>query len=117
MIVWSLLGKQIMSILMGPAGKVILLALAFVGWTVYQRMDATSDCEATELRKELIESQRQLEIANRIAQDARARADQTENEIAETERLYNELVTDLKSIPTASCPIDPAIRERLLLIE
>lgn len=102
---------------MGPAGRVVLLALAFLGWTMYQRVDATRDCEAAELREELIESQRQLEIAKGIAQDARERADLRENEMAETERLYDELIQDIKDRPGTACGIDPATRERLLRIK
>ena len=108
---------NLVSFLLGPAGKIILLALAFVSWTMYQRYDATSDCESDALRLDLIESQRQLKIAEGIADDARARADQTEAEMSETERRYDELKTDLESSPETSCPIDPDTRERLLRIE
>lgn len=112
-----MLWGRAISFLLGPAGKVIMISLAFVGWTMYQRHDATSTCEAAELRKELIESQRQLEIATQIAEDARARADATETEMAETERLYDELSTDLKARPDAACPLSPDTRQRLLRIK
>lgn len=106
-----------MKFFLGPAGRIVLLAVAFVGWTVYQRADATRDCQDEQLRSALIESQRQLEIANRIAQDARVRADLRESEMAETERLYDELRTDLQNRPETACGIDNDTRERLLRIK
>lgn len=112
-----ILGSKLIGFFMGPAGRIALLAIAFVGWTLYQRHDATADCEAEELRQELIESQRQLAISNQIANAARERADQTEQEMAETERLYDEIKKDLLARPEANCPISPATRDRLLRIK
>jgi len=112
-----LFGVKLLQFFTGPAGRVVLLALAFVGWTLYQRHDATRDCEAAELLDELTESQRQLEIANQIAEDARGRADNTEREMTVLEGLYGELKRDLVTRPGTSCPIDPDTRERLLRIE
>ena len=113
----TLFSGKLIQILFGPAGRIALLALAFVGWTLYQRHDATRDCEAAEMVEELIESQRQLEIANQIAQDARGRADNTEREMSVLEELYGELKRDLTTRPGTSCPIDPDTRERLLRIK
>lgn len=113
----ALLGARALSFFMGPAGKIALLALAFVFWTLYQRHDATRDCEAEQLREELIESQRQLEIANKIVEAARERADRVETEMAEIERLNNEIKQTLLDNTEAPCPISPAFRERLLRIK
>lgn len=113
----GLIGPRLVAFMMGPAGRVVLLALAFVVWTMYQRVDATRDCEAAELQEELVETQRQLAIANEIAQGARDRADQTEAEMALAEGRYNELKQDLAGRPDAACPIDPDTRERLLGIK
>lgn len=113
----GLLGGRLVQFMLGPAGRIVLLALAFGAWTLYQRYDATRDCEADNLREELIESQRQLEIAQGIAEDARERANQTEQEMAETERRYDELTKDLLDRPETACRLDPDTRKRLLAIE
>jgi peptidoglycan hydrolase CwlO-like protein len=105
---------RVIAFLTGPAGRMLLLVLAFVGWTVYQRHDATMDCEAEQLKQDLLESQRQLEKSNKIAKDARERADQTEVEMAETERLFDELKNEIEN---RACRIDDDLRERLLRIK
>lgn len=111
-----LFGVKLVQFLLGPAGKVILLGVAFVGWTLYQRHDATQTCEAAELREELIESQRQLAIAEKIAEDARGRANQTEQEMTQIGIQYEELQRKLQAAPDTACPIDPDTRDRLLKI-
>lgn len=113
----GLLGGRAFSFLLGPAGKVLLLGVAFAGWTLYQRMDATAKCEATELQQELIAAQEQLEIANRIADNARQRANATASEMSEVRRLYDDLKTDLDQREDGdSCLIDRAISDKLRAI-
>lgn len=109
------IGNRLISWLLGPAGKVILLVLAFVAWTVYQRHDATRDCEDAQLRADLIETQRQLAIAEGIAKKARERADQTQIEIDELEAAYADLEANIS--PGDGCSISPELRERLLRIK
>lgn len=114
----GLLGGRALQFLLGPAGKVLILGLAFAGWTLYHRMDATRACEAEELQAELLESNRQLEIAQRIADNARERATRTEQEMSEVERLYDDLKTDLAQRQDGgSCRIDPALADRLRAIK
>lgn len=113
----GLLSSNLLKWIMGPAGRIALLALAFVGWTLYQRHDATRTCEAAELIEELQETQRQLELAEKIAEDARNRATKTEAEIGQLESVVNELKTDLEKQPQNQCAIDPDTRERLLRIK
>lgn len=114
----ALLGSNILRFLTGPAGRIVLLGLAFAGWTIYQRVDATRSCESAQLQEELIEAQRQLGLAQKIAEDARAKADQTEREMTEIERLNDALQTDLAARPaTAACIINDTDRERLLGIK
>lgn len=114
----GLLGGRVIQFLLGPAGKVLILGLAFGAWTLYHRIDATRDCEAAELREELLESQRQLEIAQRIADNARDRANKTEQEMSEVERLYDDLKTDLEQRETVgTCHIDPDLADRLRAIK
>lgn len=113
----TLFSSSFIRFLVGPAGKVVLLALALFAWTLYQRHDATASCEAAELREELIESQRQLAIAEQIAKDARGRADETERQMTQIGDLYDDLKRQIQASPDTACPIDPDTRERLLRIK
>lgn len=106
---------QAMSFLLGPGGRLLAIVLAFVGWTMYHRVDATRDCEDAQLRADLIESQRQLTIATEIAEKSRLRADLTTREMTELERAYAELETTLT--PDNSCILDSDTRKRLLDIQ
>lgn len=113
----TFLGGRAVSFLMGPAGKIGLLALAFTGWTMYQRVDATLDCEADHLREQLTEANRQLDIAQRIAVAARGRADQSEVEMAQIKRELDAFIADQADRETAgSCDLSPADIERLRAI-
>lgn len=109
-------GKTILGFLGGPAGRLLLIALAFFAWGSYQRIDATADCEAAELREELIEAQRQAKIAEQIAAEARDRADAAEANIETLKGLADELTEDIQAAGRG-CAIDPATRDRLLGIK
>lgn len=113
----SLLGGKVLQWFLGPAGKMVLLVVAFAGWTLYQRYDATRDCEATEAVAQLKESQRQLEIAKGIAEGARERANVTETEITILEGQLDELKQNLRGDPANRCIIPDDVRERLLRIK
>lgn len=99
----------------GPAGKLLLLVLAFLAWGTYQRVDATSDCEEAELRRELQEAQRQAQIAEEIAEEARIRADQAEADTQKLKELADEVSSQIDT-EGRGCAIDPDTRERLLEI-
>lgn len=100
------------SFLFSPAGKTLALVLAVLAWTAYSRHDATKDCQEAQLAAELKESQRQLVIANRIAEEARTRADQMATEIVELKDLADDIVQN----PGSSCSLDDGDVERLLRI-
>lgn len=108
---------RLLGLLTGPAGKVILIGLVIFGWTMYQRLDATSDCEETQLREQLLESQRQVREAREIAAETRQRADRTQEEMQQLRRDYEDLQSDLEADPELRCPLDPATRERLRAIQ
>ena len=108
-----MLVAKAISFAFSPAGRIILIGLAFAAWTAYQRHDATADCEAEQLREELIEVQRQLEVSREIAANARTRADAAEAELQTATEAQNDLVEELETSGT-SCPIPDNIRERLL---
>lgn len=108
-----MLVAKAISFAFSPAGRIILIGLAFVAWTAYQRHDATADCEAEQLREELVEAQRQLGVSRQIAANARTRADTAEAELQTATEAQNELVKELETTGDA-CPIPDSIRKRLL---
>jgi len=117
MMLSGLIGSKVVQWALGPAGKIILLVLAFSAWTLYQRHDATRTCEAEVFQEQLIETQRQLVISDRIAQEARERADATEAEINVLEGQLDDFQNAMQSRPGSSCPIPDDLRERLLRIK
>jgi uncharacterized sporulation protein YeaH/YhbH (DUF444 family) len=102
-----------LSFLLGPSGRIILLVVAFAGWTIYQRYDATRDCNEAHATAELKEAKRQAELSREIAEEARKEADQAQSEIEELEARNAQLREDIQSLPTAGCAIPPDIADRL----
>lgn len=100
-----------------PAGRLVLIALAFLAWGTYQRIDATSDCKDAQLQEELEEAQRQNAIAARIAAEARARADLAEAETAKLKEIADAIEKDIMDDPDRGCVIGPADLERLRSIK
>lgn len=104
-----------LSFIGSPAGRLLLIALAFFAWGAYQRLDATADCEAAQLREELAESQRQLSIAQQIALEARSRADAAEKDIEELKGIADALTSEINA-QGGGCALDSDTRDRLLRI-
>ena len=104
---------NILSMVFSPVGKIAMVVLAFVAWTGYQRMDATTDCREDQLRVELTEANRQLEAARGIADRARERADKTLEQLAERTEASDALITELRAADS-SCVISDDVRKRLL---
>jgi hypothetical protein len=96
------------------AGQLLLLGLAFIAWTSYQRFDATQDCQDEQLLADLAESNRQLQIANDIAAEARARADEVETAMTELRELADGLTEEIAE--GDGCAIDPDMADRLRAI-
>ena len=109
--------KRFAGFLFSPAGKFLVVVLAFVLWTMYQRADATAACIERYETEELAEANRQAEIAQDIAAAARARADKTEGELTELGLAYEKLKTEIESGEAGSCPIPDDLRKRLLGIK
>lgn len=107
--------RAAISFIASPAGRLMLIVLAFLAWGAYQRIDATADCEEAQLREELAESQRQLSIARQIATEARSRADEAEEDIAELKGLADALISEIQG-SGGGCAIDSDTRDRLLRI-
>lgn len=100
-----------------PAGRLLMIGLAFLAWGTYQRIDATRDCKEAQLQEELKEAQRQNAIAARIAAEARARADQAEAQVAKLREIADAIEKDIMDDPDRGCVIGPADLERLRSIK
>lgn len=102
-----------LSFLLSPAGRLLILVIAFIGWTGYQRHDAATEaraeCNAEFYQAQITEKDRQLKAARAAADAARERADLTETQLAETKRQADELRKSLSDVPD----IPPDVRERL----
>lgn len=109
--------KALSSFFFSPAGRTLLIVLAFLVWGAYQSHEATSDCREAQLREQLQESQRQESIARKIAAEARGRADAAETERERLEDLADDLIQDIENTTGSDCVVDPDLRERLLRIK
>lgn len=95
-----------------PAGKIVLVVLAFLAWTAYQRMDATRNCKDEQARVQLEEANRKLVEAQRIAEAARARADRTDEELEQMGAERDAILSELETRGDV-CVIPDDIRQRL----
>lgn len=107
---------RVVGFLTSPAGKVMLIVLAFVAWTVYQRVDATATCNAEHVAADQREALRQTELAQNIARAATERADEAEREAALMETENEQLKELIESGEISTCDISDDARERLLRI-
>jgi hypothetical protein len=112
-----MLAAKVLGFLVGPAGRVFLLAGAFLSWGAYQRIDATQDCNEAHAKAELVEANRQLAIAQQIEATAREKADEAASRISQLVEQKDALVSEIKANGGSSCVIDPDTRERLLRIK
>lgn len=98
--------QPILKILVGPAGRIVLVVLAGLAWTTYQRMDAAQEaramCRADQLTAELAKQKLLTAAADQAARSARQQADQTEALIEGLERQRDELL-QAATLSTQSC--------------
>ena len=100
-----------------PMGRAVLLLVAFLAWTGYQRHDAARDA-VTALRAEIEaetseEYQRQLDAAREVAENARKRASESDQRATALEAERDAIIQDLRAVPEGDCPIPDDVRERL----
>lgn len=107
---------RIVGFLTSPAGKILLVVLAFTAWTVYQRLDATAACNAEHREADQAEIVRQTGLAQSIAKAASKRADEAEAQAAQMEVENEQLKALVKDGKIDSCDIPDDARERLLRI-
>lgn len=112
----ALFGGKIVSWALDPRNRWILIAIALVAWTTYSRMDAAkiarADCNATHLQARVEAQRARAEEAERLAEIAKQRADQTEAENKGLEIERDEILAQLTEA-SLSCDLSDDIRERL----
>ncbi len=103
-------------LLRSPVGHALGAVLLLVGWTAYHRIDAAreaaSECKQDQFEAQVAEKERQLAVAEKIAQDARDRASVAEGEMTRLREAANVLLED----PRPSCDIPDDVRQRLRAI-
>lgn len=106
--------------LIGPTGRWVVIILAFISWTAYQRHDAASaardECHADQLQQTLDEITRQRDAARKALDAAESRADKTEQDMAELEAQRDQIISDLEERAADSCVVPSDAIERLRLI-
>ena len=99
-----------------PVGKAFGLVLALSAWTAYHRvdaaMDAKGDCKQEQFERQVAEKERQLAVTEKIAQDARSRADTAEAEMLQLREAANEVFENTS--PSCSVPDDVLQRLRTI---
>lgn len=105
---------KVVTFLLGRSGKTVLVIVALVGWTAYQRHDAYSRCQERTYIAQLEDRERQLAEAERVAQEARVRADEAQQEMQALEAERDAILAENESNP--ACSISDDLRQRLLSI-
>lgn len=110
-----------MSALLGfiasPIGRWVLIGLAFLAWTAYQRDQAADrardECQAEQLQKTVDELQRQRDAAEAARKAAEEQAARTAAEMEQLENERDRIVIDLQDAAGDSCRIPDSALERL----
>lgn len=94
---------SIISWVLSPFGKVMLVVLAFLAWTAFQReqaaVHARAQCHAEQLQKTIDELHRQNAAAEAAKIAAEQQSAQTEQEMAALEHEKNDLIQKLADGP------------------
>ena len=103
-----------------PSGRAAILFIAFLGWTAYQRADATSDAREALAGKvntaTRVEHDRLLAAARKVADDARLRADVSDARATRIKGERDAIVSQINTIEGGDCDIPDDVRQRLLRI-
>ena len=99
-----------------PLGRWVLIGLAFLAWTAYQRDQAADrarqECQAEQLQKTVDELQRQRDAAQQALEEAEKRARETEQEMQQLETARDQIVDQLENAGD-SCRVPDSAIERL----
>lgn len=107
----------ILSFFLGPIGRWVLIILAFVAWTAYQRDQAADaareECQAEQLQKTLTEVLRQRDAAQAALAEAERQKAETEREMDSLEEERNAILRELADRGVGACDIPDDVLERL----
>ena len=99
-----------------PLGRWVVIGLAFLAWTAYQRDQAADrvrqECQAEQLQKTVDELQRQRDAAQQALEEAEKRARETEQEMQQLETARDQIVDQLENAGN-SCRVPDSAIERL----
>lgn len=102
---------------LGPVGRWLLIAAAFLAWTALQRHEATvkakAVCNAEQLQEDLTEMQRQRDAAWSVVADAEKRQAASDAALAKLQREGDAINEESKPLATSSCAIPPAATKRM----
>lgn len=108
--------SALLAFAVGPVGRWIVIGLAFLAWTAYQRDQAADkardECHAEQLQKTVDELQRQRDAARAALEEAEQRARQTEAEMEQLETARDQIVEELENAGD-SCRVPDSAIERL----
>lgn len=100
-----------------PIGRWVLIGLAFLAWTAYQRDQAADrardECQAEQLQKTVDELQRQRDAAEAARKVAEEQAARTAAEMEQLENERDQIVIDLQDAAGDTCRIPDSALERL----
>lgn len=106
-----------LAFLLGPIGRYLLIGVAVLAWTVYQRdqaaTKATAQCRAEQAEAVVAEVQRQRLADERINQDAEKQEAVAAQELAALEKSHAETIRDLREDALLSCRVPKRAIQRL----
>lgn len=106
----------LLAFITSPLGRWVLIGLAFLAWTAYQRDQAADrarqECQAEQLQKTVDELQRQRDAARQALEEAEKRARETEQEMQQLETARDQIVDQLENAGD-SCRVPDSAIERL----
>ena len=105
-------GASLLAGLTGTGGRVVLILAAISAWTAYHRHDAASRCQEQHYIAKLEERERELAVAERLAADARDRADEAEREMEEVRAQADAILSENGAV----CVLPDDVADRLRAI-
>lgn len=109
--------SALLAFAVGPIGRWLVIGLAFLAWTAYQRDQAADkardECQAEQLQKTVDELQRQRDAAEAARKAAEEQAARTAAEMEQLENERDQIVIDLQDAAGDTCRIPDSALERL----
>lgn len=105
------------AVIFSPMGKIIMIGLALLTWTVYQREQAaskaTAQCQSEQLRQTIKEMTRQRDQAIAALADAEKRQAADDAALAKLEREGDAIKKDTAPLKKDPCNVPPSATKRM----